>query len=88
MNSMPWSVCRSGRQAEACQAAGSRDLTRTLEERLGTRLGGTTTTDRSVGLDAVYCLGLCARAPAMSVDGRLVVEADGALDEVIEEFGS
>lgn len=74
-------------QAEACQAAGSRELTRTLADRLGATLGGRTT-DGRVGLEAVYCLGLCARAPAMMVDGALVVEADAALDRVLEELGA
>ena len=71
-------------QAEACQAAGSRDLTRTLEERLETRLGRASA-DRSVELEAVYCLGLCARAPALMVDGRLVVEAGNDVERVVED---
>jgi formate dehydrogenase subunit gamma len=71
-------------QAEACQAAGSRALTKELEERLGVTLGRTSG-DGAVGLEAVYCLGLCARAPALSIDGRLVVDADGAVDRVVEQ---
>jgi formate dehydrogenase subunit gamma len=71
-------------QAEACQAAGSRTLTRTLGDRLGVGLGEISP-DRSVGLEAVYCLGLCARAPALVVDGRLVVEADTALERILDE---
>lgn len=70
-------------QAEACQAAGSRALTRTLGERLGTTLGRSTP-DRSVELDAVYCLGLCARAPALMVDGELIADADQAVERVVE----
>ena len=62
-------------QAEACQAAGSRALTRELEERLEVGLGRTSS-DRQVSLEAVYCLGLCARAPALMVDGRLVVHGE------------
>ncbi len=71
-------------QAEACQAAGSRTLTASLAERLGTTLGQATI-DRSVELDAVYCLGLCARAPAMMVDGELIADADRAVERVIEQ---
>ncbi len=71
-------------QAEACQAVGSRELTRTLEERLGTKLGRMDD-DHVVELSAVYCLGLCARAPALLLDGVLVVEADQALDRVVEK---
>lgn len=74
------SVC----QAEACQAAGSRALTTTLEERLGAKLGRMDD-DHSVELEAVYCLGLCARAPALMVDGTLVVEADTAVERVVRQ---
>ena len=71
-------------QAEACQAVGSRALTAAIEERLGTTLGHASV-DPSVELDAVYCLGLCARAPALMVDGELVAEADSAIERVIEK---
>lgn len=73
-------------QAEACQAAGSRRLTRTLEERLGVELGRISA-DRVVGLEAVYCLGLCARAPSLMIDGELVVEADHAVERLVETVG-
>ncbi len=69
-------------QAEACQAAGSRSLTRTLEQRLGAELGRVRP-DRRVALEPVYCLGLCARAPAVTVDGRLVVDADTAVERIV-----
>lgn len=72
-------------QAEACQAVGARALTKTFADRLGIGLGGKTS-DRRIGLEAVYCLGLCARAPAMTVDGQLVVEADAAADRVLDEL--
>jgi len=72
-------------QAEACQAAGSRALTKTLEDRLDVELGRTSA-DRAVGLEPVYCLGLCARAPALTIDGRLVVDADTAVDDLVSEI--
>ena len=74
-------------QAEACQAAGSRALTRQVCDRVGAELGGQNA-DGSVGIEPVACLGLCARAPAMAVDGRLVVEADGVIDSLLEELGA
>lgn len=74
-------------QAEACQATGSRALTRLICERTGSELGGQSA-DGSVGVDPVYCLGLCARGPAMVVDGRLVVEADRVIDRLLEELGA
>jgi formate dehydrogenase subunit gamma len=73
-------------QAEACQATGARALTRTLEERLGVKLGRTSE-DGIVGLEPVYCLGLCARGPALMVDGSLVVDADGAVERVAQRVG-
>ena len=73
-------------QAEACQATGSRALTATLEKRLGVKLGRTSE-DRVVGLEPVYCLGLCARAPALMVDGSLVVDADDAVERVAKWVG-
>ena len=60
-------------QAEACQAVGSRALTERAQALLGLRLGEAN--DR-VSLDAVYCLGLCAQGPALTVNGRLLARAD------------
>jgi formate dehydrogenase subunit gamma len=72
-------------QAEACQAVGARELTRAIADRLEIELGGMTS-DRSIGLEGVACLGLCARAPAMMVDGTPVVEADANADRVLDAF--
>ncbi len=59
-------------QAEACQAVGSRRLTREVAEALGVELGATSE-DLGVSLEAVYCLGLCASGPCATVDERVVV---------------
>ncbi len=69
-------------QAEACQAAGSRELTTTLEVRLGARLGHMDD-EHTVELEPVYCLGLCARGPSLMVDGELVADADQAVERVV-----
>ena len=74
-------------QAEACQASGSRELTAYLSDRLGVELGGTTR-DNHIGLEEVYCLGLCTHGPAMMVDGELVVAADAAADRVLDGLRS
>lgn len=74
-------------QAEACQAAGSRALTETLSDRLGVSLGHMTP-DRSIELDPVYCLGLCARAPAVMVDGELIADADQAVDRIAQKVSA
>ena len=64
-------VCR----AEACQSMGSDDLTARLERALGIALGSTTP-DRRVTLEAVYCLGNCALSPSVMIDGELHGRAD------------
>jgi formate dehydrogenase subunit gamma len=56
-------------QAEACQAMDGRSLTRHAEQRLKISLGQERA-DGEVGLRAVFCLGLCAVAPAALLDGK------------------
>jgi formate dehydrogenase subunit gamma len=73
-------------QAEACQAVGGRELTATISTRLGVGLGETTP-EGGVELGAVYCLGLCARGPAMVVDGDLVVGADATVERILDGLG-
>jgi formate dehydrogenase subunit gamma len=59
-------LCR----AEACQAMGANNLAQHAKRRLGADFHSTSP-DGAVTLEAVYCLGNCARAPAMLVDGEL-----------------
>jgi formate dehydrogenase subunit gamma len=74
-------LCR----AEACQAAGGDALAARAQARLGVAVGGTTP-NRSVTLEPVYCLGLCATAPAAMLDGRLVGRLDvQRLDALLAE---
>jgi len=54
-------------QAEACQAMGSRELTRHAVATLGVELHAGSA---DVTLEPVYCLGNCACAPAIMVDGK------------------
>ncbi len=68
-------------QAEACQSVGARELTARVETHLGVKLGEA---DETVSLDPVYCLGLCAQAPSMMVNGRPVARAD--LCDLAEEL--
>ena len=65
-------LCR----AEACQSMGADALATTARAALGIEWGETTA-DGRVTLEPVFCLGLCACAPAAMVDGKVV----GALDE-------
>jgi formate dehydrogenase subunit gamma len=55
-------------QAEACQAMGSRSLTDQIKTALGIDFHQTTS-DGLFSLEPVYCLGNCACAPAIMVDG-------------------
>ena len=59
-------LCR----AEACQSMNSRALEIFARQRLGCDFGETSA-DGRVTLEAVYCLGNCACAPSMMVNGEL-----------------
>ncbi|WP_103334546.1 formate dehydrogenase subunit gamma [Pseudotabrizicola formosa] len=66
-------LCR----AEACQAMGADRLAVEVQARLG--LGWhETSADGAVTLEPVFCLGLCACAPAAQVKGGLIGRADAA----------
>lgn len=65
-------VCR----AEACQSMGGERAAAALLERLGVDWGGTTP-DGEITVEPVYCLGLCAVAPAALVNGEPVGRLDG-----------
>ena len=54
-------------QAEACQAMGSRALTEHAQRSLAMSLHDT---EHDVTLEPVYCLGNCACAPAVMIDGK------------------
>lgn len=67
-------ICR----AEACQAMGANALSEKVLDMLS--LGwGETTPDGAVTVEPIYCLGLCACAPAAMIDGvvkgRVTAEA-------------
>ncbi len=73
-------LCR----AEACQAMGADGLAETILSTLGVDWHGTTA-DGRVTVEPVYCLGLCACAPAAMVDGRVVGRA--TKDALVAEVG-
>ncbi|HCK17500.1 MAG TPA: NADH-quinone oxidoreductase subunit E, partial [Thalassospira sp.] len=45
-----------------------------------------TTADRKVTLEPVFCLGLCACAPAAMIDGKVVGRVSA--DRILEKVGS
>jgi formate dehydrogenase subunit gamma len=60
-------LCR----AEACQAMGGAQMSDAILAALGVEWHGTTP-DGRITVEPVYCLGLCACAPAAMVDGRVI----------------
>ncbi|MBM3519859.1 MAG: formate dehydrogenase subunit gamma [Alphaproteobacteria bacterium] len=64
-------LCR----AEACQSMQADALAAQIEKSLKVKFGQTTA-DGRITVEAVYCLGNCALAPAMMVDGQLVGRVD------------
>ena len=72
-------LCR----AEACQAMGADRVAAHAQKVLGVDFHGTTA-DGAVTLEPIFCLGLCACAPAAMVDGKLVGRVDEArIEELI-----
>ncbi|WP_374380853.1 formate dehydrogenase subunit gamma [Dongia sp.] len=59
-------ICR----AEACQSMQGRELEEHIKRHLKVELGDTSA-DKRVTFEAVYCLGLCATAPSVMIDGKL-----------------
>jgi formate dehydrogenase subunit gamma len=68
-------------QAEACQAMGSRELTRHAASALGVPMSSG---NDEVTLEPVYCLGNCACSPAVMIDGKTYGRVDPArFDELV-----
>ncbi len=76
-------LCR----AEACQSMGGDALAAHAQERLG--IGwGETSANGAVTLEPVFCLGLCACAPAGMVDGEVVGRlGEERLDAIVAATG-
>ncbi len=73
-------------QAEACQAMGSRELTRHAEQTLGVSLHSG---DERVTLEPVYCLGNCALSPAVMIDGKTYGKVtNNRFDELAGKLGA
>jgi formate dehydrogenase subunit gamma len=74
-------ICR----AEACQSVGGDALAERIQQLLGIGFHETAK-DGSVTLEPVYCLGLCACAPAAMLDGEVIGRLDAdRLEEIASE---
>jgi formate dehydrogenase subunit gamma len=77
-------ICR----AEACQAVGGAALAEATLKKLGLEWHSTTA-NGAVTIEPVYCLGLCACAPAAMLDDRVVGRMDGVrMDALLAEAGA
>jgi formate dehydrogenase subunit gamma len=77
-------LCR----AEACQAMGARALEAHAKQALGVDFHETSA-DGSVTLEPVYCLGNCACAPSLLVDGQLHGRMHAAaFDDLMDALGA
>lgn len=75
-------LCR----AEACQAVGGDRVAAHTQRVLGLDWHETSA-DGKVTLDPIFCLGLCACAPAAMIDGKLVGRVDEArIDQIIGDM--
>jgi formate dehydrogenase subunit gamma len=72
-------LCR----AEACQSMGADRVAAHAQNKLGIEWHETTR-DGQVTLEPIFCLGLCACAPAAMIDGKLVGRVDEArIDSIL-----
>lgn len=77
-------ICR----AEACQSMGCESLVTYTEKKLGVHCGETSA-DGRVTLEAVYCLGLCATAPAAMIDDKIIGRLNEVrLDQILKGAGT
>ncbi|PBB69442.1 formate dehydrogenase subunit gamma [Mesorhizobium sp. WSM4312] len=75
-------------QAEACQSMGSDSVAAKIKQLLGIGFHETTS-DGSVTLEPVYCLGLCACSPSAMLDGEVIGRLDSEkIDEILAEVRS
>ncbi len=74
-------ICR----AEACQAMGGDAIADKAQKLLGIGFGDTSN-DGRVSLEPIYCLGLCACAPAAMIDGEVIGRlTPGNIADVLNE---
>lgn len=72
-------------QAEACQSMGSDAVAIRFKQLLGIDFHQTTA-DGAVTMEPIYCLGLCACAPAAMLDGEVIGRLDAdKIEQIVQE---
>ncbi len=72
----------------ACHVRGAPDVLNRIEERLGIK-AGTTTKDNLFTLETVNCLGACALAPIVVIDGEYHGQTTvDKVDKLIDKYAS
>ena len=70
----------------ACHVRGAPDVLNRIEERLGIS-AGSTTEDRQFTLETVNCLGACALAPVVVIDGEYYGQTTvNKVDKLIDQY--
>lgn len=76
-------ICR----AEACQSMGAMALISGFLAKRGLKLGETSD-DGKITVEATYCLGNCAMAPAAMINGKLAARLSSSkLENLVKEAG-
>jgi NADH-quinone oxidoreductase subunit E len=74
-------------QGTACHVRGGRQILNELEQRLGI-IAGQTTADGQFDLERVACLGCCALAPVVAVDGKVHAKLTAKkIPSVLSQYG-
>lgn len=76
-----------GCQGTACHIRGGQKILKELEQRLGITVGQTTE-DGKFDLERVACLGCCALAPVVAVDGKVYAQmAAKKVPSMLAQYG-
>lgn len=74
-------ICR----AESCQSMGSEAIEKYCKEKLGIDYHETTT-DKSISLEPIYCLGNCACSPAIMINEKVIGKVTKEkIDQIIKK---
>lgn len=74
-------------QGTACHVRGGQNILKELEHRLGIT-AGQTTTDGKFDLERLACLGCCALAPVVAVDGKVHARMTAKkIPSVLSQYG-